>query len=267
MDMRILTFTTDFGTEDGNVGVMRGIALGIEPALQIVDLTHQIAPQNIRQAAFVLARQIFYFPAGTVHVVVVDPGVGTLRRPIAARVGEQLLVGPDNGVFSPLYLRAEEQGWPLEIVDLAARSQYWRDEISHVFHGRDIFSPVGAHLASGIDLSEVGAPVTDPVRISWPKVDREGNLIRGEVTYIDHFGNLFTNILAADLAGESVRSVMLAGIEILGMVNTFGEQASGEIIALYSSTNELLVAKVNGSAAGELGIKAGDQVIISLQKG
>ena len=212
-----------------------------------------------------LARQIFYFPADSVHVVVVDPGVGTARRPIAARVGEQLLVGPDNGVFSPLFLRAEKQGWPLEIVDLSSRHQFWRDEISHVFHGRDIFSPVGAHLASGVDLHDVGTPITDPIRIPWPEITRQGNQLCGEVTYIDHFGNLFTNIHAADLKGAEVVSVSVAEVEISGMVNTFGEREVGEIVALYSSTNELLIAEVNGSAARKIGAKIGDKVVVSLK--
>jgi S-adenosylmethionine hydrolase len=262
--MGILTFTTDFGTEDGNVGVMKGVALGIAPELRIVDLTHQIGPQNIRQAAFVLNRQIFYFPAGTVHVVVVDPGVGTTRRPVAARVGDQLLVGPDNGVFSPLYQRAEEHGWPLEIYDLNAGRQFWRDEISHVFHGRDIFAPVGAHLAAGTDLKQVGAPVSDPVRIRWPEAARQGNQILGEVAYIDHFGNLFTNIHHTELAGSKVLSVKVGETEIGGMVNTFGEREPGSVIALYSSTKELLIAEVNGSAARTTGAHVGDQVVVEL---
>jgi len=262
--MTILTFTTDFGTEDGNVGVMKGIALGIAPDLQIVDLTHQINPQDIRQAAFVLNRQIFYFPAGTVHVVVVDPGVGTWRRPIAARVGDQFLVGPDNGVFSSLYKRAEQQGWPLDIQDLTPQPQYWRDQISHVFHGRDIFSPVGAHLAAGVPLRELGTPVSDPVRILWPGAARKGNQVLGEVTYIDHFGNLFTSIHATDLAGVGVISVEVAGALIPGMVKTFGQRNVGEIIALYSSTNELLIARVNGSAAGKLSAQVGNPVVVTL---
>lgn len=262
--MTTLTFTTDFGTEDGNVGVMKGVALGIAPDIQIVDLTHQINPQDIRQAAFVLNRQIFYFPAGTVHVVVVDPGVGTRRRPIAVRVGEQYLVGPDNGVFSPLYQRAEDKGWPLEIVDLTSSPQYWRGEISHVFHGRDIFSPVGAHLAAGVPLNEVGTPVNDPVRIKWPGAIRKGTQIHGEVTYIDHFGNLFSSIHAADLAGDEVASVELAGTHIPGLVDTFGQREVGQIIVLYSSTNELLIARVNGSAADKLGVNVGDLVVVRL---
>lgn len=259
--MAIVTLTTDFGTEDGNVGVMKGVILGIMPGARIVDISHQIGPQNIRQAAFVLARQIFYFPPETVHVVVVDPGVGTERRPIAARVGSQLMVGPDNGVFTPLYLRAEQEGWPLEVVDLN-RPQYWRDEISHVFHGRDIFSPVGAHLAKGGSLSDVGNRIEDTVRIPMTAPQWQDNSLTGEIAYIDHFGNMFVNIKSDHLEGKDVLNVQVGKTQINGMVNAFGEKDPGTIIALYSSTDELLIAQVNGSAAASTGAKVGDRVTV-----
>ena len=259
--MSIVTLTTDFGTEDGNVGVMKGVILGITPEARIIDISHQIGPQNIRQAAFVLARQIFYFPSETVHVVVVDPGVGTARRPIAARVGSQLLVGPDNGVFTPLYARAEQEGWPLEVVDLN-RPQYWRDEISHVFHGRDIFSPVGAHLAKGTVLSEVGERIEDVVRISFAAPQWTGDVLHGEIAHIDHFGNMFVNIKSDQLADREVLTVQVGSTQIKGMVNAFGEREAGTVIALYSSTNELLIAQVNGSAAAATGAKVGDSVTV-----
>lgn len=257
--MKVLTLTTDFGTEDGNVGVMKGVIWGIAPGLHIADLSHQIAPQNIRQAAFILARQVFYFPTGTVHVVVVDPGVGTARRPIAAKIGTQFFVGPDNGVFSPLYLRGEKEGWPIKIVH-TNRPEFWRDEISNVFHGRDIFSPVGAHLASGKDLSELGEFVDDPVRIAWVKPQRKENSLMGEVVHIDHFGNMFVSITEENLSGLEVITVQLGDYRISGMSRTFGEKAPGELIALYSSTNDLLIAQVNGSAAKAMQAKVGDNV-------
>jgi S-adenosylmethionine hydrolase len=257
--MKILTLTTDFGTEDGNVGVMKGIIWGIAPELQIADLSHQVAPQNIRQAAFILARQVFYFPAGTVHVVVVDPGVGTSRRPIAARIGTQLFVGPDNGVFSPLYLRGEKEDWPVEIVH-TNRPEFWREEVSHIFHGRDIFSPVGAHLAAGKELSQIGELIHDPVRIAWVKPQRQENTLVGEVIHIDHFGNLFVNVTEEHLSGLEVIAVQLGDYRLSGMANTFGDKAPGDLIALYSSTKELLIAQVNGNAAKTMHAKIGDIV-------
>ena len=257
--MKVITLTTDFGTEDGNVGVMKGVIWGIAPGVQIADISHQVAPQNIRQAAFILARQVFYFPEGTVHVVVVDPGVGTARRPIAARIGTQFFVGPDNGVFSPLYLRAEKEGWPLEIVH-TNRVEFWREEISNVFHGRDIFSPVGAHLALGIQLADLGEPIQDPLRIAWVKPQRHENTLVGEVIHIDHFGNMFVNITAEHLAGLTVIAVQVGDYRLSGMTKTFGDKAPGELIALYSSTQELLVAQVNGNAAKTMHAKIGDTV-------
>jgi len=257
--LTVLTLTTDFSTQDGNVGVMKGVIWGIAPGVQIADLTHQVAPQNIRQAAFILARQVFYFPPGTVHVVVVDPGVGTARRPIAAKIGSHFFVGPDNGVFSPLYLRGEKEGWPIKIVH-TNRPEFWREEISHVFHGRDIFSPVGAHLASGVELSDLGDPIQDPVRIAWVKPQRQENSLVGEVVHIDHFGNLFISITAENLAGLEVIAVQLGDYRISGMSKTFGEKAPGELIALFSSTHDLLIAQVNGHAAKAIQAKVGDNV-------
>lgn len=257
--MSVLTLTTDFGTEDGNVGVMKGVIWGICPDVQIADLSHQIGPQNVRQACFVLARQVFYFPPGTVHVVVVDPGVGTSRRPIAAKIGDQIFVGPDNGVFTPLYLRAEKEGWPLEIVH-TNRKEYWGEQISHIFHGRDIFSPVGAHLACGVPLEALGERVSDPMRLAWPEVRREDDLLLGEIAYIDHFGNMFTNITRQDLAGLQVQEIGLGEFRFAEMVNAFGERPVGALIALYSSTDEVLISEVNGSAARVTGAKVGDPV-------
>ena len=257
--MNLITLTTDFGTEDGNVGVMKGIIWGIAPGVQIADISHQVAPQNIRQAAFILARQAFYFPEGTVHVVVVDPGVGTSRRPIAARIGTQFFVGPDNGVFSPLYLRAEKEGWPLEIVH-TNRPEFWREEISNVFHGRDIFSPIGAHMALGTELTDLGKPIQDPVRIAWVKPQRQENALVGELIHIDHFGNMFVNITAEHLSGLKVIAVQVGDYRLSGMAKTFGDKAPGELIALYSSTQELLIAQVNGNAAKTLNAKIGDTV-------
>ena len=162
--MAFITLTTDFGTEDGNVGVMKGVIWGIAPKAQIADISHLVSPQNIHMAAFILNRHVYYFPEGTIHIVVVDPGVGTERRPIAAQIGPQRFVGPDNGVFTPMYKRAEKEGWPVKIVH-TNKPKYWGDKISDIFHGRDIFSPVGAHLAAGVPLEALGTEIDDPIQI------------------------------------------------------------------------------------------------------
>lgn len=267
--MPIISLTTDFSTRDGNVGVMKGVILGIAPDAKIVDISHAVEPQNIQAAAHILKRQVFYFPAGTVHVVVVDPGVGTQRRPIAAQVGPQRFVGPDNGVFSPLYERAEKENWEVKIVHLN-NPEFWLDTISSIFHGRDIFSPVGAHWAAGTELESLGEVIDDPVRFETPIPERTENGVMGEVVYIDHFGNISTNIHKSDMMGldEDLAKVKVrvSGFEIKGMVNTFGERPAGEIVALYSSTDYLIVSEVNGSAVKRLKTKLGDKFEVDINK-
>jgi len=263
--MTLLTLTTDFGMEDGNVGVMKGVILGICPDAQIADLSHEIGPQNIRHASYLLGRQVFYFPPGTVHVVVVDPGVGTSRRPIAAQIGSQVFVGPDNGVFTPLYLRAQKEGWPLKIVH-TNRPEYWLNEISYVFHGRDIFSPVGAHLACGVPLEALGEMITDPVQINWPTPQLEGDVWAGEILHQDHFGNLISNITKETLSGYTVLEIGLGKYRIPEMINAFGQRPAGELVSLFSSTHEVMVSEVNGSAARATGAKVGDQIWVRVNR-
>ena len=164
----ILTLLTDFGLRDGYSGVLKGVIWSILPDAQVADLSHTISPQNIVEGALALARTAFFFPDGTVHVAVVDPGVGTRRRPIALRLGSHFFVGPDNGLFTLVLERAESEGWPVEAVQLD-NPAYWLPEISRVFHGRDIFSPVAAHIAGGVPLEKVGSPIDDPVRLEIPR--------------------------------------------------------------------------------------------------
>jgi S-adenosyl-L-methionine hydrolase (adenosine-forming) len=239
---------TDFGTKDGNTGVMKGVIYGIIPDVKIVDISHYIAPQNIREAAWVLDRQIFYFPKNSVHVVVVDPGVGTQRRPIAAQIGSQFVVGPDNGVFTPLLMRAERKGWPVKIVH-TDKPEYWLPEISDIFHGRDIFSPVGAHLAAGVPLEKLGTLIDDPVRIEFPIPTRSDNVVVGTIIHIDNFGNVISNIHREDLAGVNIDQVLFADVTIKGMARTFGDGQIGDLIALYTSTGYVMASVVNGNAA------------------
>lgn len=258
--MGCISLLTDFGLEDGNVGVMKGVIWGIAPSVQIADLSHHIRPQDIHQAAFVLARAAPYFPEGSIHLVVVDPGVGTDRRAIAARIGTYKFVGPDNGVVARLLEYAESRGWPAHFVDLD-QPKYWLSEVSHVFHGRDIFAPVAAHLANGAPLSSMGTPIKDSRRLNFPKPKRDGSRLYGEVIYIDHFGSLFTNIRRADLKSTQV-SIRLGESEIHGLAKAFGDRPPGSLIALFSSTGELLISVVNGNAHERLGLQVGDPVEI-----
>jgi hypothetical protein len=254
--MTIITLMTDFGLKDGNVGVMKGIILGIAPHAHLVDLSHLISPQNVPEAALILHRSLPYFPPGTIHVVVVDPGVGTQRRPIAAQLGAQFVVGPDNGFITPALERAESLGETTRFIHLD-RPQYWLAQVSHVFHGRDIFAPAAAHLAAGLPLHELGSECFDPVRISLPQPQRTPTGWRGEVIHIDHFGNISTNIRIEHLGEPRPLTVRLGGQVIPGMVRTFGERPPGELVVLYGSTGNLLVCEVNGSAAHRLQVQVG----------
>jgi S-adenosylmethionine hydrolase len=261
--MTVITLMTDFGIKDGNVGVMKGVIWGICPTVQISDLSHMIAAQNIREAALIFARSVPYFPKGSIHVVVVDPGVGTPRRPMAAQIGDWFYVGPDNGTVTGLLERAEQAGWQTNFVELTDK-RYWLPVVSHVFHGRDIFSPVAAHLANGVPLADLGASFDNPVRLELPKPEQTQTGWRGEVTHIDHFGNISTNIrvehLGAALEQKEKITVRLRDNEIRGMVNTFGERPEGALIALLGSTGNLAIAVVNGSTVNLLGTKVGDGV-------
>jgi S-adenosylmethionine hydrolase len=262
--MTIITLTTDFGLKDGNVGVMKGVIWGIAPHVRLVDLSHTIAPQDVAEAAWVLKRAAPYFPAGTIHVAVIDPGVGTARRPLAAWIGQQRFVGPDNGVFTRVLLAAEQAGAPVTCVVLD-RPEYWRPSISHVFHGRDIFAPAAAHLAADVPLEELGTPLDDPVRLPLAAPVRQAGGLTGVVTHVDHFGNIATNITRADLGDRTTLTVHIGGVDVPGLLRTFGEAAPGTLIALYSSTDDLLVAEVNGNAARRLGVRPGDEIILSFE--
>ena len=261
--MATLSLMTDFGVKDGNVGVMKGVIWSICPAAQISDLSHMVGAQNIPEAALVLARSVPFFPAGTIHVVVVDPGVGTARRPMAARIGESFYVGPDNGTITMWLERAVAANEPGEFVELQD-PKYRLPVVSHVFHGRDIFAPAAGHLACGVPLASFGRAFADPVTIDLPKPVRTAQGLRGEVIHIDHFGNIASNIrvedLAEALAHKEKITVLLGQTRVDGLVDTFGERPQGHLIALLGSTGNLIVSVVNGNAAQKLGARVGDPV-------
>jgi hypothetical protein len=260
--MRFISLLTDFGLKDGYVGVMKGVIWGIAPQVQIADITHLIQPQNVLEGALALGRAVQYFPADTVHVVVVDPGVGTTRRPIAARLGEHFFVGPDNGLCTLLVAQTRQAGGPVRFVHLD-QPRYWLAEISNVFHGRDIFSPVAAHLVNGVTLEALGSPIDDPHLLRLPTPERTTQGLLGQVVVVDNFGNLSTNLTGADLAGMDKVTVRIAGREIHGLVKTFGDRQPGELVALLGEANDLTISIVNGDAAGTLGVGSGALVEIS----
>ena len=260
--MTCISILTDFGLKDGNVGVMKGVIWGIAPSVQISDLSHDITPQNIPEAAFVLGRAAPYFPKGTIHLVVVDPGVGTERKPIAAQIGPYRFVGPDNGVVTRLVNIAVDKGWKQAFVHLD-KSEYWLPEVSHVFHGRDIFAPVAAHLATGVPLEATGTPMQDPVLFNFPKPVKDQDGISGEVIYIDRFGSLVTNIQDSEFQANKSVSVEVKAMKVEGLVETFGDRDPGSLVALFSSTGDLILSIVNGSACQVLGGKVGDEVKVT----
>lgn len=263
--MSTITLLTDFGLKDGNVGVMKGVIWKIAPLAQIADLSHLIGPQNVQEAALIVARSAPYFPSGTVHVAVVDPGVGTERRPLAAHLGNQFFVGPDNGVFTLVLERAEKEGAPVQCIHLD-RPEFWLPQVSHVFHGRDIFAPAAAHLAMGVPIAELGTLIADPLRLKLQQPVRRGKTWKGELIHVDHFGNLSRNLRLEHLGPIQAATVRLCGREINGLVRTFGERSPGELVALFGSTGNLIVSVVNGSAAGELGAHIGDEVEVEVNE-
>ena len=257
--MTIITLTTDFGLVDGYVGIMKGVILSIYSAAQLVDLSHDIAPQNVRQAAYVLSRATPYFPEGTVHLVVVDPGVGGRRRPVVVRTRHASYVGPDNGVLTHALAEAGAQAWELN------RPEFWLPEVSQTFHGRDIFAPVAAHLARGVPPRRLGQPISDPVRLPLrPPTRHSDGRITGQVVYVDHFGNLITDIPAGWVASGNWQC-HIAGQHIPGLSAAYTEAPQGALVALVGSAGTVEFAVRDGNAAQRLGVREGELVRLSSQ--
>ncbi len=257
--MPIITLLTDFGTSDTFIGVMRGVIWSIAPSAQIADLTHAIPPQDVRSAAYAIAEAAPYFPAGTVHVCVVDPGVGTPRRPMGAAIGEHLFVGPDNGLFTLLIQKSADHTMPPTFVHLN-KPRFWLPQVSKSFHGRDIFAPVAAHLSRGVALEEMGDPFTNPVLLSMPEPVKTKQGWRGQVVGVDHFGNLVTNLSSLHLQHGVGVKIHVANRTIPSLTITFGGQPAGELIAMLDSGGHLAISVVNGSAAQVLGVGIDESV-------
>lgn len=263
----ILTLTTDFGIRDPYVAAMKGAILSVNRQIQIVDLTHDIAAQNVLEGALFLARAIPYFPEGTVHVVVVDPGVGTDRHPIALFAGGQYLVCPDNGLAT-LYLHDS----PLQEARIITNASLMRAQIHATFHGRDVFAPAAAHLVSGTPLHALGSEIDTLVmlEIPFPKLELP-QTIRGEIIHVDRFGNLITNIrettLNPLLENTGVRKAdvaVWAGNHRLpgGIRRVYGEVEPGTPLALFGSSGYLEIAVNGGSASAALRLLCGDVVSV-----
>lgn len=260
--MTTLSLTTDFGNLNGFVGTMKGVIWGIAPDVNIADISHEIPAQDIRTGAIALWRASVYFPAGSVHVAVIDPGVGTKRRAIAAKLGDRYYVMPDNGLITPMLEDAEAAGLEVRIVHLD-KPEYWLPQVYTTFHGRDIFAPVGAHLAAGVPLNKLGTLITDPVRLPLPKPFRTDEGIEGSIVVIDVFGNCSTNIRVSEVADLKIVKLDIAGQVIHEVLPSYGHAKVGDLVAVTDSEGFIEVAVVNGSAAKTFGIKLDDKVRIS----
>jgi S-adenosyl-L-methionine hydrolase (adenosine-forming) len=271
----LISLTTDFGLDDGYVGTMKAVIASIAPGAATIDISHAIAPQDVAAAAYILWTSLPYFPPESVHLAVVDPGVGTSRRGIASRTAWGILVGPDNGVFSYVWSAA-----PPELTVALEAAQYRRAAVSRTFHGRDIFAPAAAHIAAGVPLTALGPVVEEMVRLPVPAMEVSAQVICGEVLYIDHFGNAITSIgrmvwdgalvhldpvfvEAEARAMHAERVAVHAGGRVIGPIRrTYGEVAPGEALALIGSEGLLEIATNGGHGARALGLRVGDVVEI-----
>jgi len=254
----IVTLLTDFGTRDGYVGALKGVILSRFPAARVVDLAHELAPGDVAAASAVLGQAAPFFPDGTVHVAIVDPGVGTDRRGLAVSAGGQLYVGPDNGIFSAvLHSTGPVAAHALE------RRRLWREPVSPVFHGRDVFGPVAAHLAAGGALGDVGpaVPTESLVRLPAREPTDGPDGVRGEVVHVDRFGNLVTNLRppAAELFAEATLEIADRSV---ALARTYGDVPAGELLAVVGSSGRIEVAVNGGSAAALLSSGVGRVVIL-----
>ena len=266
----IITLTTDFGIRDTYVGIMKGVILGINPNVQVVDLTHAVPPQDIYEAAFSIYAAHNYFPKGTIHVIVVDPGVGSDRRAIACQTDNASFVCPDNGVLSYLLQSTEdEEAQSINAVEIQNKA-YHLPEVSNTFHGRDIFAPVAAHLSLGVPLADIGPPVKMLVQLPIQAPELSGNTLTGQIVKIDRFGNAITNISGNAIAGlENVSIGEISAYEIrVGSVRlnrfnrAYAESGVGKPLAIIGSSGLLEIAINGGNAKESLGLKWGDPVVI-----
>ena len=248
----VVALTTDFGLEDPFVGIMKGVILGICPRARLVDVTHGIPPQDVLSGCLALEAAAPFFPEGTVHLAVVDPGVGTRRPAVAVRTARGLFVAPDNGLLTFLSEAQVEEVRRIENPDL------WLHPVSRTFHGRDVFAPVAAHLAAGVPLDRVGPPARGIHRVPVPHALRAGDAVLGEILAFDRFGNALTNIRRGDVGFEP-GALEVAGrrVPVLGV---YAEAPPGEPLALWGSTGRLEVSVREGSARRALGLKRGDPV-------
>lgn len=258
----IVTLITDFGLLGEYVGAMKGAILKVNPRCQVVDVTHQIEPQDVLQASFILKNAYPYYPAGTVHVVVVDPGVGSSRRPIILEKEEHIFVGPDNGVFNfVLSGKGKTKGYEI------TRREFFLAPLSDTFHGRDLFAPVAGYLSLGMKPDQFGPPAGDFLQAQWPKPRVRGKKLGGRILFSDSFGNLITNISRQEYGWlVEARSLQIKGKgwRIEGVHRTYSQGKPGQPMALFGSAGLLELSVNRGNAKRTLGLKPGDLLTVNL---
>lgn len=258
----VITLLTDFGTDDAFVGIMKGVILGISPAVRIVDLTHAIPPQQVTIGALVLRSAVDAFPKGTIHIAVVDPGVGSTRRPVVIETDAGFLIGPDNGLLS---LAAAAMG--RRRIRLIENQALVRQPVSRTFHGRDVFAPAAAHLSRGVELTAFGPPVEAIAELAIPTPRRTESAVTGEVLYIDRFGNLITNIDAAAISSFPAQrvSVSIGANRVARLVDAYAAVPEGQPLAVVGSWGMLEIAVRNGSAASLFAAGLGTPVTVVVE--
>lgn len=265
-----IVLLTDFGLEDTYVGVMKGVILRINPRATIVDLCHQVAPQNVVEGGFLLATSYRFFAPDAIFVAAVDPGVGTERRPVALQTPHGIFVGPDNGLFGmvardfgvaapPSAGRVPLAGSAIQGVILT-NPRYALPRISATFHGRDLFAPAAAHLSLGVPLAALGPPLSDLAVLPLPRPERRDGELIGHVVHVDRFGNLITDVAQPDLADFPEPVIEVAGQQIPRISRTYAEHPG--LVALVGSSDQLEIALSGGSAALALGVRLGDPVVV-----
>jgi S-adenosylmethionine hydrolase len=252
----LITLTTDFGLHDGYVAATKGAMLAIAPDVSLVDVTHQVPPQDVAAGAYILFSAYRYFPVGTVHLAVVDPGVGSQRRAIAVETPDYRFVGPDNGLFSGVF-HCEPKWNVVEITNAAV----FRSAASPTFHGRDIFGPVAAHLCNGVPVAGLGPPVTDPIRLDIWTIQVRDNVVVGRIVHVDRFGNGISNLDRRQV-GHGEVGVRVGKNVFDGIFRTYTDVPEGEALVLYGSEDTLEVAINGGNAAQKLGLRRGDRVTV-----
>jgi S-adenosylmethionine hydrolase len=257
LDEPLITLTTDFGTRDGFVAQMKGAILGINPRARLIDVTHDIEPFSVLEGALVLKGISPHFPSGTIHLAVVDPGVGSKRRGIVLRTEKQTYVGPDNGLFS--LIMADNRACKMREIQ---NPDYMLPEPHPTFHGRDIFASTASHLSAGKPFEDVGPLVYDPIMLSIPTVKENAEGLEGSVIYVDRFGNLASNIDKTKLS-KIVGTVCVGNVTIQGLSRYFGEAPEGQAMALINSFGLLEIAINQGNAAQALGIGKDEPVRVS----